>query len=69
MFISKPDVTAVSGGDGNRYEPDDAGVFDVPAGIGEWLIRVHGWEPAEPPAEPSETPKRKPAARKATTKE
>jgi hypothetical protein len=63
MHVTKPEVTALSA-DGARYEPDAEGRFDVPAHVGEWLVRVHGWDEAEPPTEASETPKRKPAAKK-----
>lgn len=49
MHITKPDVTELSA-DGQRFQPDEEGRFDVPAHVGEWLIRVHGWEEAEPPA-------------------
>lgn len=65
MQVKKDDVTSISV-DGTEVTPDKAGAFTVTPEVGEWLVRVHGFEEhitppqkekAEPekPAEPKET--------------
>lgn len=55
MHVTKSDVNELSH-DGTRYTPDEEGRFDVPAHVGEWLIRVHDWLFAVPPSVPEPEP-------------
>lgn len=73
MFVEPEDKdTSALSHEGETYEPDAKGRFDVPTEVGLWLVTRPGWsvsedtEPVKAPA--AKAPPKKPAAKATDTK-